>query len=81
MLYLADSNVNGYILINELVRQGIIEEKEITHTFPYPGPIKNTNHDFSKMNKSFWKNFALDSVRVRNRSAFFVKRNATIFFT
>jgi hypothetical protein len=76
LLYLADSNVNGYILINELVRQGIIEEKEITHTFPYPGPIKNTNHDFSKMNKSFWKNFALDSVRVRNRSGFFVQRNA-----
>ena len=35
LLFLADSNPSGYIILSELINQGIIDESEVTHTFPY----------------------------------------------
>ena len=85
LLFLADSNPSGYIILSELINQGIIDESEVTHTFPYFGPFKS-NVNFRKVKKDLFKKKNIrgtnlspsiysEDARVRNRSGFFVQRN------
>ena len=87
LLFLADSNMSGYIVLSELINRRTLREDEITHTFPYHGP-KLSNIDFRKAHKGiFTKNGMKDKnsgrfysiyneeARIRNRSGFFVQRN------
>lgn len=87
LLFLADSNKSGYIVLSELINRGTLQENEITHTFPYHGPRKS-NIDFRKAHKDiFTKNgmkyrdsdrfYSIynEDARIRNRSGFFVQRN------
>ena len=85
LLFLADSNRSGYIVLSELVNQGIIDESDVTHTFPYYGPFKS-NLNFRTVKKGIFekkktKDTNLNSsiysedARIRNRSGFFIQRN------
>ena len=57
LLFLADSNPSGYIVLSELIKRNLINENELTHTYPYFGPTKALVevHDFRKKKKTFWE--------------------------
>ena len=86
LLFLADSNKSGYIVLDELINRGSLRENEITHTFPYYGP-KKSNENFRKAPKGIFTKEGMkhrsgriysiynEEARIRNRSGFFVQRN------